>query len=500
MGGYILALDQGTSSSRALVFDAEGEIRGFAQREVRQIYPQPGWVEHDPEEIWESQWGAACEALRRSGIAPSEIAAVGITNQRETTILWERATGRPIHNAIVWQCRRTAPLCEQLRAEGFDRVIRERTGLVPDAYFSGTKIRWLLDHVPGARERARRGELCFGTVDSWLIWKLTGGRVHATDPSNASRTLLYNIHTCAWDEEILRRLEIPPELLPDVRPSSGIYGETERALLGASIPIAGNAGDQQAALFGQACFRPGMAKSTYGTGCFVLLNTGATPAPPEHGVLATIAVRLREGVRYALEGSIFIAGAAVQWLRDGLGLIRSADEVEELARAVPSSEGVYIVPAFVGLGAPYWDMYARGTIVGITRSTTRAHLARATLEAIAFHVRDVVEAMEATSGIALEELRADGGAARNDLLLQIQADVLGRPVVRPAITETTALGAAYLAGLAVGVWTDTEQIARQWRMQRRFTPQMSAETRDALYRGWKRAVERARHWVDPKTM
>ncbi len=496
---YILALDQGTSSSRALLFDIEGRIRGFAQREFRQIYPRPGWVEHDPEEIWDSQQEAAREALRTARIAPSEVAAIGITNQRETTILWERTTGRPIHNAIVWQCRRTAPLCEDLRREGFDRVILERTGLVLDAYFSGTKIRWLLDHVPGARERARRGELCFGTVDTWLIWKLTGGRVHATDPSNASRTMLYNIHTCAWDEEILRRLGIPSELLPEVRPSSDIYGETERSLFGVPIPIAGDAGDQQAALFGQACFRPGMAKNTYGTGCFVLLNTGAAPAPPGHGVLATIAVGLREGVRYALEGSIFIAGAAVQWLRDGLGLIRSAEEVEELARAVPSSDGVYLVPAFVGLGAPYWDMYARGTIVGITRSTTRAHLARATLEAIAFQVRDVIEAMEAASGITLDELRADGGAARNDLLLQIQADVLGRPVVRPAITETTALGAAYLAGLAVGLWRETDEIARQWRMERRFTPQWPADVREALYRGWKRAVERARRWADPHT-
>ncbi len=498
MSGYLLALDQGTSSSRALLFDAEGRIRGFAQRELRQIYPQPGWVEHDPEEIWDSQREAALEALRASGIAPGEIAAVGITNQRETTILWERATGRPIHNAIVWQCRRTAPLCERLRAEGFDRVILERTGLVLDAYFSGTKIRWLLDHVPGARERARRGQLCAGTVDTWLIWKLTGGRVHATDPSNASRTLLYNIHTRAWDEEILRRLDIPHELLPEVRPSSEVYGETERAIFGVSIPIAGDAGDQQAALFGQACFHPGMAKNTYGTGCFALLNTGAAPAPPQNGVLATIAVGLRDGVRYALEGSIFIAGAAVQWLRDGLGVLRSAEEVEELARAVPSSEGVYIVPAFVGLGAPYWDMYARGMIIGITRSTTRAHLARATLEAIAFQVRDVLEAMEAASGVTLAELRADGGAARNELLLQIQADVLGRPVVRPAITETTALGAAYLAGLAVGVWKSTDEIAQHWRMERRFTPQLTTVEREALYRGWKRAVERARRWVEPE--
>jgi len=493
---YILALDQGTSSSRAILFDAEGHIRGFAQREFRQIYPQPGWVEHDPEEIWESQREAALQALRAAKVAPQEVAALGITNQRETTLIWERATGRPIYNAVVWQCRRTAPLCEELRREGFDRVVQERTGLVLDAYFSGTKIRWILDHVPGARERARRGELCFGTVDTWLIWKLTGGRAHVTDPSNASRTLLYNIYARDWDEELRQRLDIPRELLPEVRASSEVYGETERTIFGAPIPIAGDAGDQQAALFGQACIYPGMAKSTYGTGCFVLLMTGETPVPPRNGVLTTIAFGLREGVRYALEGSIFIAGAAVQWLRDGLGIIRSAEEVEELARRVPSSEGVYIVPAFVGLGAPHWDMYARGTILGITRSTTRAHLARATLEAIAFQVRDVIEAMEAASGVTLQELRADGGAARNDLLLQIQADLLGRPVVRPAITETTALGAAYLAGLAVGMWKSPEQIARQWPMERRFLPQMSADEREELYRGWTRAVERARAWVE----
>jgi len=491
---YILALDQGTSSSRAMLFDAEGHIRGFAQREFCQIYPQPGWVEHDPEEIWESQREAACQALRAAKVAPQEVAALGITNQRETTLIWERATGRPIYNAIVWQCRRTAPLCEELRQEGFDRVIAERTGLVLDAYFSGTKIRWILDHVPGAHERARRGELCFGTVDTWLIWKLTGGRAHVTDPSNASRTLLYNIYTHEWDEEIRRRLDIPRELLPEVRSSSEVYGETDRTIFGASIPIAGDAGDQQAALFGQACLHPGMAKSTYGTGCFVLLMTGEIPIPPRNGVLTTIAFGLREGARYALEGSIFIAGAAVQWLRDGLGIIRSAEEVEELARQVSSSEGVYIVPAFVGLGAPHWDMYARGTILGITRSTTRAHVARATLEAIAFQVRDVIEAMEAASGITLQELRADGGAARNNLLLQIQADLLGRPVVRPAITETTALGAAYLAGLAVGIWKSPEHIAHRWPMERRFLPQMSADERDELYRGWKRAVERARAW------
>ncbi len=496
MGRYVLALDQGTSSSRAILFDEEGQIRGFAQKTFRQIYPQAGWVEHDPEEIWTSQWEAACEAVRAAGVSPSEIAAIGIANQRETTILWERQTGRPIYNAIVWQCRRTAPLCEQLRAEGLDHLIRERTGLVLDAYFSGTKIRWILDHVPQARERARRGQLCFGTVDTWLIWKLTGGRVHVTDSSNASRTMLYNIHARAWDPEILRRLDIPPELLPEVRTSSEVYGETERALLGVPIPIAGDAGDQQAALFGQACFHSGMAKNTYGTGCFLLLNTGDTPVPSREGILTTLAISLRSGVQYALEGSVFVAGAAVQWLREGLGIIRSAEEVEVLARAVPSSEGVYVVPAFVGLGAPYWDMYARGMIIGITRRTTRAHLARATLEAIAFQVRDVLEAMEAASGIALEELRADGGAARNDLLLQIQADLLGKPVVRPQIIETTALGAAYLAGLAVGLWRDPDEISRQWRAERRFVPQMEASQRDQLYRGWKRAVERARYWVE----
>jgi glycerol kinase len=494
-GRYILALDQGTSSSRAIIFDRDGRILGIAQREFQQIYPQAGWVEHNPEEIWQSQKAAADRVLRESKIAPEDIAAIGVTNQRETTIVWERSTGKPVFNAIVWQCRRTAPLCEQLKTEGFDKVILEKTGLVLDAYFSGTKVRWILDHMPGAHERAARGELCFGTVDTWLIWQLTGGRVHVTDPSNASRTMLYNIGARAWDDDILQKLQVPRELLPEVKSSSEVYGETEKNWLGVSIPISGNAGDQQAALFGQACFGPGMAKNTYGTGCFMLMNTGEHSVPSHNGLLTTIAVGLGNQVSYALEGSIFIAGAAIQWLRDGLGVIRTAAEIEELAQQVRASEGVYVVPAFVGLGAPYWDMYARGAILGITRGATRAHIARATLEAIAFQTRDVIELMERESGITLQELRVDGGAARNDLLMQIQADILGRPVLRPEITETTALGAAYLAGLAVGLWKDQAEIAEKWQLEKRFVPEMAESERRTLYRGWKRAVERARNWA-----
>lgn len=434
--------------------------------------------------------------MRDSGVPAAEIAAVGITNQRETTIVWEKSSGRPIFNAIVWQCRRTAPLCERLKAEGFDKVILEKTGLITDAYFSGTKIRWILDHVPGARRRAERGELCFGTVDSWLIWKLTAGQVWATDPSNASRTMLYNIRAHTWDEEILAKLEVPREMLPEVRSSSELYGEIDRNIFGASIPISGIAGDQQAALFGQACFEPGMAKNTYGTGCFILMNTGERPVASESGLLTTIAASPGPERYYALEGSIFIAGAAVQWLRDGLQLIETAMESEQLARQVTGSDGVFVVPAFVGLGAPYWDMYARGAILGITRATTRAHIVRATLESIAFQTRDVSELMERESGIQLQELRVDGGACRNDLLMQIQADILGKPVVRPVTTETTALGAAYLAGLAVGLWKDTRELARYWRPAARFMPEMPESEREALYRGWKKAVERARNWSD----
>jgi glycerol kinase len=492
---YILALDQGTSSSRAIIFDRDGKTLGIAQQEFQQIYPQVGWVEHNPDEIWRSQRGAAERVLHESNIAPEEIAAIGVTNQRETTLVWERATGKPIFNAIVWQCRRTAALCEQLKADGFDKVLLEKTGLVLDAYFSGTKVRWILDHVPGAHVRAARGELCFGTVDTWLIWQLTAGRVHVTDPSNASRTMLYNINTRAWDDDILGKLQVPRALLPEVKSSSEVYAETEKDVFGVPIPIAGNAGDQQAALFGQACFEPGMAKNTYGTGCFMLMNTGGQAVPSQNGLLTTIAVGLGDRVSYALEGSIFIAGAAIQWLRDGLGVIQTAAEIEGLARQVQASEGVYVVPAFVGLGAPYWDMYARGAMLGITRGTTRAHVARATLEAIAFQTRDVIELMERESGITLHELRVDGGAARNDLLMQIQADILGRPVLRPVITETTALGAAYLAGLAVGFWKDQAEIAENWQLEKRFVPEMAESERRTLYHEWKRAVERARNWV-----
>lgn len=495
MPRYIMALDQGTTSSRAIVFDDEGRIVSVAQKEFPQIYPQPGWVEHDPEEIWASQIQVAQEALARAELQASDLAAIGITNQRETTIVWDRKTGRPIHNAIVWQCRRTAPLCDALKARGLEQTIRAKTGLVVDAYFSGTKIAWLLDNVPGARERAERGELAFGTVDTYLIWKLTGGKVHATDYSNASRTMIFNIHTLDWDDELLEALHIPRAILPEVRPSSGIYGMCDPDLLGAPVPIAGVAGDQQAATFGQACFKPGMAKNTYGTGCFLLLNTGDKAVPSQQGLLTTIAWGIDGRITYALEGSIFIAGAAVQWLRDGLGIIASAAETESLAASVADTGGVYFVPAFVGLGAPYWDAYARGIIVGLTRGTTRAHLVRATLEAICYQTRDVVEAMAADAGVPLQTLRVDGGAVANNVLCQLQADLLGVPVQRPVVTETTALGAAYLAGLAVGVWSDQEQIAQQWRIDREFNPGMAPAERDRLYQGWKRAIERARGWA-----
>jgi len=495
MNDYVLALDQGTTSSRAILFDREGRALATASRPIRQIYPRAGWVEHDPQEIWETQLEAAREALAAAAVPASRLAAIGITNQRETTIIWDRRTGEPLANAIVWQCRRTAPLCQSLKERGLEAWFRQRTGLVIDPYFSGTKVAWLLENVPGARARAEAGELLFGTVDSWLLYRLTGGRVHATDYSNASRTLLFNISRLAWDEDILRELGVPPSLLPTVLPSSGIFGETEASLLGAAVPIGGIAGDQQAALFGQACFTPGMAKNTYGTGCFVLMNVGHDSLPLGSSVLTTIAWGLGDRAEYALEGSIFIGGAAVQWLRDGLGLIATAAESEALAASVPSSDGVYLVPAFVGLGAPHWDPLARGIIVGITRGTTRAHLARATLEAIAFQTRDVIEAMEAECGVALPELRVDGGATANDLLMQIQADILGRPVVRPAVTETTALGAAYLAGLAVGFWQSQDELAANWRVDKRFEPSLPADQREALYGGWKRAVERAKGWA-----
>lgn len=495
---YLLALDQGTSGSTALVLDADGHVRARGYAELPQYYPQPGWVEHDPEEIWSTVERAASAALKGARVGGAEVAAVGITNQRETTLLWDRATGVPIHRAIVWQCRRTAPICDRLRAEGLEPRVRELTGLVLDAYFSGTKVRWLLDVTPDARRRAERGELAFGTVDSWLLWKLSGGRVHATDVTNASRTLFLNLRTVDWDDELLAMLDIPRAILPRVGPSSGVVAETEElGWLPSGVPVAGVAGDQQAALFGQACHRPGSAKNTYGTGCFLLLNTGATPVASRHGLLTTVAWQIDGRTTFALEGSVFIAGAAVQWLRDGLGLIQTAAESEHLARLVEDAGGVYFVPAFVGLGAPYWDMYARGTVVGLTRGTTAAHLARATLEAIAYQSRDVLEAMVADAGIAVRELRVDGGAVANDVLCQFQADILNLPVRRPAVIETTALGAAGLAGLGVGLWRSLEVVAERAAIERTFTPAMDEATRAERYAGWRRAVERARGWVKP---
>ncbi|RPJ00658.1 MAG: glycerol kinase [Chloroflexi bacterium] len=496
MAKTILALDQGTTSSRAILFDEDGQPIASAQQEFPQIFPKPGWVEHDPHDIWRTQRDVARAVLDQQKISASDVAAIGITNQRETTLIWDRRTGEPVHNAIVWQCRRTAPMCDTIRADGFDRAIRAKTGLVTDAYFSGTKVAWLLDNVPGVRARAEAGELAFGTVDTWLLWNLSGGALHSTDPSNASRTLLYNIYRGEWDDEILSYLRIPRALLPEVQPSSRVYGESVSHVLGASIPLAGIAGDQQAATFGQACITRGMAKNTYGTGSFLLLNTGETGVPSESGLLTTIAWQL-DGypVVYALEGSVFITGAAVQWLRDGLQIIKSAAEVEDLAASVESADGVYLVPAFVGLGAPHWDAYARGTLVGMTRGTTRAHIARATLNAIALQSKDVLDAMRQDAQAELWALRVDGGAAKNDLLMQIQADVLNVPVQRPAVIETTALGAAYLAGLAVGFWPDVQTLADQWTIERTFEPRMSPAERDALVAGWQRAVERAKGWA-----
>lgn len=489
---YVLALDQGTTSSRAIVFDQDGAIRSLAQKEFRQIFPQPGWVEHDAEEIWSTQLGVAVEALAQAGLKNSDIAAIGITNQRETTVVWDRATGKPICNAIVWQDRRTADRCRALKAAGHESLFRERTGLVLDPYFSGTKLAWVLDNVPGARQRADKGELAFGTIDSWLIWKLTGGATHVTDPSNASRTLLFNIQTGAWDDELLKILNVPRSLLPTVKSSSEIYGRATGPL--ESLPVAGIAGDQQAALFGQLCTEPGLAKNTYGTGCFMLMNTGTRLVTSKNQLLTTVAWRFGNRAEYALEGSVFIAGAVVQWLRDSLGIIKNSADVEALARTVPDSGGVYFVPAFVGLGAPHWDPYARGSIVGLTRGSTSAHIARAALESIAFQTAEVMQAMEADSGIRLKELRVDGGASRNDLLMQFQADVLGIPVIRPAVSETTAWGAACLAGLAAGVWRDPSELAKCWQAEKKFTPQNSAREQARLGE-WRRAVERAKAWV-----
>jgi glycerol kinase len=493
---YILALDQGTTSSRAILFDREGAIKGVAQREFRQIFPQPGWVEHDAMEIWTSQAGVAVEALAGAGIRARDVAAIGITNQRETTVVWDRRTGQPVTNAIVWQDRRTADACDRLRSEGREPLFRERTGLVLDAYFSGTKLAWILDNVDGARKRAEAGELAFGTIDSWLVWKLTDGRLHITDATNASRTLLFNIHTLHWDDELLRALRVPRSVLPEVRNSSEIYGEVTTTLGLESVPIAGIAGDQQAALFGQMCTSPGLTKNTYGTGCFMLQNTGVKAPASQHKLLTTVAWMLGGKAEYALEGSVFIGGAVVQWLRDGLGIIRSSSDVEALALSVPDNGDVYLVPAFAGLGAPHWDQYARGAIVGLTRGTTAAHIARAALESIAYQSADLLDAMQADAGTKLAELRVDGGAARNDLMMQFQSNLIGAPVVRPKITETTALGAAYHAGLAVGFWKSREEIASQWRTDRRFEPAMPASRVNQLRGRWKEALERAKGWSE----
>jgi glycerol kinase len=495
--GFILALDQGTTSSRALVFDHEGNVRSVAQKEFRQIFPQPGWVEHDGNEIWASQLGVAVEAIAGAGLTAADIAAIGITNQRETTLVWDRGTGRPVCNAIVWQDRRTAGKCDRLKAEGLEPLFRDRTGLVLDPYFSGTKLAWILDNVPGGRDRAERGGLAFGTVDSWLVWNLTGGERHVTDASNASRTLLYNIHRGEWDPDLLKVLGIPEALLPEIVPSSQVYGETAARFLATRVPIAGIAGDQQAALFGQVCDQPGMVKNTYGTGCFMLMHTGDRPVASKRNLLSTVACRIGSRTEYALEGSVFVAGAAVQWLRDGLGIIRSSGEVESLAASVPDNGGVYIVPAFTGLGAPHWDPYARGALFGLTRGSTAGHIARAVLESIAFQTADLLTAMEDDADVGLKELRVDGGATSNDLLMQFQADLLGVPVVRPMVRETTALGAAFLAGLAVGYWRDRSEIGRLWQAEHTFNPSMERGCAEELRSRWSRALERTMGWARP---
>jgi glycerol kinase len=489
---FVVAIDQGTTGTTVLVLDRRGRVCGRAYREFTQYFPRPGWVEHDPEEIWRVTLGVLRTACRRAGARGRDIAGIGITNQRETTVLWDRRRGRPVHRAIVWQDRRTAEHCHALRAAGAEDLLRRKTGLVLDPYFSATKLRWLLGHVRRAEERAARGELCFGTIDSWLVWKLTGGAVHITDPTNASRTLLYDIHAQRWDPELCRLFEVPDALLPEVRPSSGVFGETTPDVLGVPVPIAGIAGDQQSALFGQGCTAPGMAKNTYGTGCFLLLYTGQRPVGSSHGLLTTVACDERGGPAYALEGAVFVAGAAIQWLRDGIGLLARAAESEKHARSVDDSLGVYVVPAFVGLGAPYWDPEARGAVLGLTRGVTRAHLVRATLESLAFQTRDLMDAMAADAGAPLGELRVDGGAAANDFLMQFQADLLGVPVERPSLVETTALGAAQLAGLAVGFWKSPRELAATRKKDRRFRPRMTADRREALYRGWQDAVSRVR--------
>lgn len=495
MAKYVMALDAGTTSNRCILFNEKGEICSMAQKEFTQYFPKPGWVEHDPAEIWSTQLAVARQAMNEIHASASDIAAIGITNQRETAIVWDKNTGKPVYNAIVWQCRRTSEYCDSLKEKGLTEMFQKKTGLVIDAYFSGTKVKWILDHVEGARERANRGELLFGTVETWLIWKLTKGAVHVTDYSNASRTMLFNINTLKWDDEILKELDIPKSMLPQAKPSSEIYGETDPSFFGGRIPIAGAAGDQQAALFGQTCFEKGEAKNTYGTGCFLLMNTGETPVFSKNGLVTTIAWGIDGTVHYALEGSVFVAGAAIQWLRDELRLIDSASDTEYLAQKVEDSNGCYVVPAFTGLGAPYWDQYARGTIVGLTRGVNKDHIIRATLESLAYQVNDVLEAMKADSGILLSALKVDGGASANNFLMQAQADVSQAPVHRPNCVETTAMGAAYLAGLAVGYWKDKEDVKKNWTIDRIFQPQIAKETRQKMLSGWKKAVRYAHGWA-----
>jgi glycerol kinase len=496
MAKYILSLDQGTTSSRAIIFDKKGSIVATAQKEFTQIFPQPGWVEHDANEIWSTQLGVATEAVLKAGLTINDIAAIGITNQRETTVVWDRDTHLPICNAIVWQDRRTAEYCDKLKKEGHAATIQQKTGLVTDAYFSGTKVKWILDNVEGARDKAQKGELCFGTIDSWLLWKLTNGKVHATDVSNASRTLLYNIHTLQWDQDLLKLFGIPESMLPEVRSSSEVYGHTENILTASRVPVSGIAGDQQSALFGQMCTQPGMVKNTYGTGCFMLMNTGTKPVASKNNLLTTIAWKVNGEVQYALEGSVFIGGAVVQWLRDGLKIIQTSADVEPLAVKATDNGGVYFVPAFTGLGAPYWNQHARGIIVGITRGSTDAHIARAAIESIAFQSMDLMNAMEADAGLPIKEVRVDGGATVNNQLMQFQSDILDTQVVRPQVTETTALGAAYLAGLAVGYWSSIDELQQYWQKDKAFTPSMNSEKRNALQKDWKKAVKAAQAWTE----
>jgi len=496
MEKYILAIDQGTTSSRAIIFDHDGDVVSIAQQEFIQYYPKPAWVEHDPNEIWANTMGVMADAIARANIKRSQISAIGITNQRETTVIWDAETGKPIYNAIVWQDRRTSKICDDLKNKGLDNIIKNKTGLMIDAYFSGTKIKWILDNVDGARSKAEAGQLRFGTIDTWLIWKLTNGKVHVTDYTNASRTMIYNIFDLKWDEDLLKELQIPESLLPEVKPSSQIFGYTDKDIFGAEIPIAGIAGDQQSATFGQVCYDKGMIKNTYGTGCFMLMNTGEEPVLSKHGLLTTIAYGVNGKVYYALEGSIFVGGAAIQWLRDELKIVDSAPDTEYFATKVENNGGVYVVPAFTGLGAPYWDMYARGIIVGLTRGSSKAHIIRATLESIAYQTRDVLEAMEADSHIQLKTMRVDGGASANNFLMQFQSDILGIQVERPVVSETTALGAAYLAGLAVGYWEGQKELLDKWKRDSLFTPNMDEEEKEKLYKGWKRAVKRAKGWIE----